>query len=353
MSQSSFSRRGLLRLGKQAAFAGAASSLLPLQAALSGGNRTVVCIYLFGGNDSNNMVVGLDQYSSYANSRGKRAIPRNSLLNVTTTTSQTDYGFHPSMTEVSELFSAGRLAVVANAGRIGKASPPTDRNTAKAEFASLSVTDDSLSYLPGAYVIPGWAAELAKTRTVTSYSDANGLVRVGGAPKSQSNEIQTRFPQTDIGKQLKAVAADISAGGGGQVFLVQMGGFGTDPMRHAELLGELSYAMSAFYRATLEFGAANRVVTYTDTEFNRALAPNAKGKLEKGWGGHHLVMGGSVIGGEVYGSMPSMRLGGHDDVTGTGVWLPTIAKAQFNDAFSRWLGLSPAATAAPGVSFLT
>ena len=67
MPETHFSRRTLM-----ATFAAAGLRALPLSAAGSS-NRALVCIYLFGGNDSNNMLVPLGAYDSYAGIRGRLA----------------------------------------------------------------------------------------------------------------------------------------------------------------------------------------------------------------------------------------------------------------------------------------
>ena len=65
--------------------------------------RALVCIFLNGGNDGNNMVVDLNQYNSYATARGvDLAIPQASLLPVSPV-SGGSYGFHPNLTGLRDL----------------------------------------------------------------------------------------------------------------------------------------------------------------------------------------------------------------------------------------------------------
>jgi uncharacterized protein (DUF1501 family) len=78
--------------------------------------KALVCIFLNGGNDGNNLLVSLDQYSSYASGRGPDlAISQASLLPVSPTGGGS-YGFHPNMPEMRDLFNQGRLAVICNTG---------------------------------------------------------------------------------------------------------------------------------------------------------------------------------------------------------------------------------------------
>jgi uncharacterized protein (DUF1501 family) len=79
--------------------------------------RALVCVFLNGGNDGNNMFVDLNQYSAYSTARAADglAIAQASLLPVSPVNGGS-FGFHPSMPEVQSLFNAGKLAVLCNNG---------------------------------------------------------------------------------------------------------------------------------------------------------------------------------------------------------------------------------------------
>ena len=87
--------------------------------------KALVCVFLNGGNDGNNMLVSLDQYNGpagslvegYSNVRAASglAIAQASLLPVSPV-SGGSYGFHPNMPEVRDLFNSGKLAVLCNNG---------------------------------------------------------------------------------------------------------------------------------------------------------------------------------------------------------------------------------------------
>jgi uncharacterized protein (DUF1501 family) len=76
--------------------------------------KSLICIYQRGGNDAFNMLVPLvcSEYSSYQSTRQNLAIPKNSLLPITTG----ELGFHPSMPLIRDLYNQQKLAVVANTG---------------------------------------------------------------------------------------------------------------------------------------------------------------------------------------------------------------------------------------------
>jgi uncharacterized protein (DUF1501 family) len=87
--------------------------------------KALVCIFMNGGNDGNNMLVSLDQYDGpagslvegYSNVRGPStlAIPKASLLPVSPVGGGS-YGFHPNMPELRDLFNQGKVGVVCNVG---------------------------------------------------------------------------------------------------------------------------------------------------------------------------------------------------------------------------------------------
>jgi len=308
------SRRAILGTGL-AALAGR----LPALGAGSA-DRVLVCIYLFGGDDAN-MIVPLDQFSSYRSVRGDLAIPEDSLLPVKALKSQATYGFHPALSELRDLFESRALAV---AGAIGR------RRTLE--------PDKSLAYLPDGYVAPGWAVALSGAKGVftrfapgSSRNTRGGasLIALGGPTGDQLAQVvqsslqselslQTQFPETGLGSQLRQIAKVIGLSGlRQQIYLCPLGGFtaGADRLSREALLRELSPAMAAFYQATVELGVHRRVTAFTDSE------PNRNG-TEHGWNGHQLALGGSVAGGDV------MR---------------NISKAQYSAAFAKWLGVDAGA----------
>ena len=89
------------------------------------GYKALVCIFLFGGNDSWNALVPHSQaeYDVYAATRGGSqstgglAVDRSALLPLNLATADPrgwQYGLHPAMTGLASLFNAGRAAAVAN-----------------------------------------------------------------------------------------------------------------------------------------------------------------------------------------------------------------------------------------------
>ena len=163
----------------------------------------------------------------------------------------------------------------------------------------------------------------------------------------------TVFPASNpLGNQLKIVARLIGARSAlnmrRQVFFVSLGGFDNHNLLmqdHPNLLTRVNAAMKAFYDATVELGVADKVTTFTASDFGRTLASNADGS-DHGWGSHHFVMGGAVNGGRFYGTAPQVSLQSNDQV-GQGRLLPSTSLDEFAATLARWFGCS--ATELPGI----
>jgi uncharacterized protein (DUF1501 family) len=169
---------------------------------------------------------------------------------------------------------------------------------------------------------------------------------------SASGTLATVFPSTSAGNQLKMAARLIAAspnlGLRRQIFFVQLGGWdlhagqlvNTDPTSgtHAGLLSQISEAVNAFYKATIELGVSNQVTTFTASDFGRTFRSNGDGS-DHGWGSHHFVVGGAVRGTELYGKMPTLAINGPDD-TGQGRWIPTTSVDEYASTLATWFGVS-------------
>jgi len=108
---------------------------------------------------------------------------------------------------------------------------------------------------------------------------------------------------------------------------------------HANLLNQLAPAMRAFYDYTVAAGIANDVTQFTMSDFNRTFIGNANQGVDHAWGGHHLVLGGAVRGGDMYGSFPDLVVRGNQDSGNNGSWIPTTAVDQVGGTLGKWLGM--------------
>lgn len=190
-------------------------------------------------------------------------------------------------------------------------------------------------------------------------------------PYSERYPIATTFPAEPLAQQLRSVAMLIAAraalGVKRQIFFVGLSGFdnhsdqyattvsklkpgANDPPilfgLHADLLETVDAALQAFYDATVEMGVANSVTTFTASDFGRTLTSNGQGS-DHGWGSHHLVMGGAVKGGALYGAFPAPDLGAaNPSDSGQGRLIPAIATDQYAATLARWMGAAPSDLAA-------
>jgi len=158
--------------------------------------------------------------------------------------------------------------------------------------------------------------------------------------------LETSFPDSDLGRQLAMVARMIAArwhfglDKGRQLFLAAKGGWDTHDRQNQDqplLLADLAACMSAFQQAMVETGNAGSVTLFTASEFGRTLTSNGDG-TDHGWGGHQMVLGGAVHGGDIYGEIPEMVVDGEDDL-GDGRIIPTLSVDQYAATLARWFGV--------------
>jgi uncharacterized protein (DUF1501 family) len=94
--------------------------LLAAKAAPTSDYKALVCVFLYGGNDANNMIVPLDTagYANYATTRSYLALAQAQLLPLQVSAGAALYGLHPALPGLQALWAAGNMAIVANVGTL-------------------------------------------------------------------------------------------------------------------------------------------------------------------------------------------------------------------------------------------
>ena len=175
--------------------------------------------------------------------------------------------------------------------------------------------------------------------------DSEGVLTTALQPIALTTSFRPAAGRNGLAEQLQVVARLIAArqplGARRQVFMVSMGGFDLHDNligNQNNLMGQLDFAMDAFYKATVELGVADKVTTFTASDFGRTLQSNGDGS-DHGWGSHHFIMGGAVNGGRFYGVAPQISVTSPDQV-GQGRLLPTVAVDQYASTLATWFGVS-------------
>ena len=140
--------------------------------------RALVCVYLYGGNDSYNMLIPRDdsRYATYLASRGNSlAIPQADLLAIDDS-AQGAFGLHPACSALHSLYNQNNLSIISNTGTL--IQPTTQQDYANGVglprhlFSHNSQQDQSMTARPQQDSRSGWAGRIADLLHAGTNNDA-------------------------------------------------------------------------------------------------------------------------------------------------------------------------------------
>lgn len=160
-------------------------------------------------------------------------------------------------------------------------------------------------------------------------------------------DFTTQFSDNDVSQSLHMIAKTIAArdtlGVQRQIFFVEFGGWDHhDEVLDSqdEMLQVLSDAMKEFSDAMEEIGTGGCVSTFTMSEFSRTLTSNGNG-TDHAWGANVMAMGGPIVGGNIFGTYPSLELQSSIEVGG-GVLIPQLSCDEYFAELAMWFGVNNA-----------
>ncbi|HEX5273517.1 MAG TPA: DUF1501 domain-containing protein [Gemmataceae bacterium] len=392
----SFTRRDFLKGASLVALAPTVPAFLARTARAAVpdmGGRVLVVIQLDGGNDGINTVVPFAD-EGYAKCRKALRLPREQLVKV-----NDGVGLNPAMGDAGRLLENGHLAILQ---AVGYPNPnrshfesmavwhtarfdPEERNglgwigrgldgdrppaggvpgavfvgggqmpvalRGRRSVASGLTRPEDFVLAPEAKMVPaGVAAEpkddllaFVRRSAVDGYATAD---RMAGVVRAADRD--SRYPATELGKQMELMARLIKGGIGTRVYYARQPGYDTHAAQlgpHAALLRELSGALKAFLDDLTAAKLAERVTVLCFSEFGRTIRENGSAGTDHGTAGPLFLAGPGVKAGLI-GAMPKLLDPDpkHGDLR-VGLDFRRIYAAVLHD----WLGLP--AKAALGADF--
>ena len=369
----SMTRRDFVRGGVAAFTLGfaAPSFLTDIARAQGRSRRTLVVLYLSGGNDGLSTLVPYTDAQYYAR-RPTLGIPASTVLQIGSDSAGTPLGLNPRLSDLRTIFNAGRLAIIQRTGY---------PNSSRSHFQGTDIwssadpsTPQGLGWL-GRYLdrmpapvdpLTAWSTvrETPRTllaRTVGVPSIANVAEYAFGSPNGGADALAARqsatriashvpidqphlafvnstaqaafatldrvaqvnnyvptvsYPNNGFAQALQMVAGAIARGVGTNIFWVQTGGYDTHAGQNTNvangtyntLMTTLNGGLFAFYRDLQNQGLLTDTLVLQFSEFGRRITENGSSGTDHGAASLMMAIGGGVRGG-IYGTAPNLRIG--------------------------------------------
>ena len=312
---------------------------LPGMASPAAGNRLLVLVFLYGGNDGFNTWVPYTDATYYA-VRPTIAVPRDAVLKVTDR-----HAFHPSLAPLVPIWEAKELALVQGIGYplgteqhyrdIEVAFTASDRDIVSAgwvtralgarprpanvpdaiAFDVLDIREaDPMGPFRGdrlGVIQVHHAHELLASRELSRCAvDANtaGRLRLAAARALPPVALKTSFPSDPFGNAMRAAVELAASHRDIRVLHVALNGVDGDKHHsvdthwkqldhHGDALARLAAGLAALRSGLREIGRWDETLVATYDEFGRSPMENGDRGTHHGHANTHFVMGGRVKGG--------------------------------------------------------
>jgi len=400
----SVSRRIFIRDGVATVALGlAAPSFLSAIAQAQGlPNRRLVVVYLGGGNDSLNTLIGYRDPAYYSR-RPSIAVPAGQVLQVGTDASGQTLGLHPRLTGLSNIFNEGRLALVQRTGYpnssrshfeatdiwgtanpqsvtgsgwlgryldtlprpldaltawnttgdtprallSGQSGVPAIPNSSTYTYASPNRGSAALQERAAAQTMAGNTAAGRPHLAYVNSTSRGAIETLDRVAQAQSYTPTVVYSNNGFAQSLRTVAGAIVRGVGSRVYWVQTGGYDTHAGQggggggaYANLMGTLGDGLGAFYSDIRNQGLAPDTTIIVFSEFSRRISENGSAGTDHGAAGVMMVLGGSVRGG-LYGTAPELSPGHPTLENNSGdVRHETDFRSVYARVLDQWLGVN-------------
>ena len=180
----------------------AMNSIIGSTSIAGGEYKALVCLLLSGGNDSYNMLIprGNAEYAEYAAVRSGLAIPQDDILPINPeVTDGREFGLHPSLTGIKNIFEQGNAAFISNVGTLVEPTtkPGIQGGSAKLPLGLLSHSDQVMHWqtaFPQDRTNIGWGGKMADIlKSMNEDSGVSMNISLGGNNLFQRGDTVTEY----------------------------------------------------------------------------------------------------------------------------------------------------------------